>query len=99
MTEKFLSVAEYNLMPKVKAFLSKELKNCINGKWQSAVSGETFDKKDPATNEVVAHVSKSGITDVDMAVTAARRAFDDSPWKKIDRSRTSGYPSQVCRSY
>ncbi len=82
MAEKFLSVKEYNLLPKVKEYLSKELKNCINGKWQSAASGETFEKKDPATNEVVAHASKSGATDVDMAVTAARRAFDNSPWKK-----------------
>ncbi|MBN1908087.1 MAG: aldehyde dehydrogenase [Deltaproteobacteria bacterium] len=83
MTAKYLSVAEYNLLPNVKEYLSKELKNCIGGKWQSAVSGETFEKKDPATNEVVAHASKSGIADVDMAVTAARRAFDNSPWKKI----------------
>ena len=83
MSEKYLSVSEYNLLPQVKDFLSKEFRNCINGKWQSAVSGETFVKKDPATNEVVAHVSKSDVADVDMAVAAARRAFDDSPWKKM----------------
>lgn len=83
MSEKFLSVSEYELLPEVKDFLASEIKNCINGRWQSAVSGETFEKKDPATNEVVAHASKSGVEDVDLAVTAARNAFDNSPWKKM----------------
>ena len=83
MSGKYVSVSEYNLLPQVKDFLSKEFRNCIDGKWQIALSGETFEKKDPATNEVIAHVSKSDAIDVDMAVTAARKAFDESPWKKM----------------
>ena len=47
MLQKFLSVSEYDLLPQVRDFLSKEFKNCINGTWQSAVNGETFEKKDP----------------------------------------------------
>ncbi len=82
MSEKFLSVSEYDLLPSVKDFLAKEFRNCINGKWQGTASGETFEKRDPATNEVVAHVTKSTEEDVDMAVTAARNAFDNSPWRK-----------------
>lgn len=83
MPKKYLSVSEYDLLPQVQEFISRQFKNCINGKWQEAFSGETFSKKDPATNEEVARVAKSGVEDVDMAVSAARNAFDNSPWRKV----------------
>lgn len=52
----------------------------IDGEWRDAVSGATFDTMDPATETVIATVPEPGIEDVDLAVQAARRAFDDGPW-------------------
>ncbi|HUZ02195.1 MAG TPA: aldehyde dehydrogenase family protein [Thermomicrobiaceae bacterium] len=62
----------------------------IAGKHVDAASGETFDAFNPATNRVVAHVAKAGRADVDAAVRAARRAFDEGPWPRMtpyDRGR------------
>ncbi len=51
-------------------------KNLINGNWEDAASGQTFESINPAdTSQVVGVVSKSGKADVDKAVDAARKAF------------------------
>jgi acyl-CoA reductase-like NAD-dependent aldehyde dehydrogenase len=55
----------------------------IAGKLQDAASGETFVALNPATNETLAHVAKAGKEDVDRAVAAARKAFDEGPWPKM----------------
>lgn len=52
----------------------------IDGKWTGALSGETFQTLDPASGRVVADVARAGAADADLAVTAARRAFDEGPW-------------------
>jgi aminomuconate-semialdehyde/2-hydroxymuconate-6-semialdehyde dehydrogenase len=54
----------------------------IGGAYADARSGETFDDVDPATGDVFARVALGGAADVDRAVTAARRAFDDGPWPR-----------------
>jgi 1-pyrroline dehydrogenase len=48
----------------------------INGDWSDAASGETTEVVNPATEEVIAEVSKGDATDVDRAVAAAREAFE-----------------------
>jgi acyl-CoA reductase-like NAD-dependent aldehyde dehydrogenase len=52
----------------------------IDGAWIDSVSGKTFAVVDPSTEEVMAQVSEAGAEDVDLAVRAARRAFDEGPW-------------------
>jgi len=62
----------------------------INGKWEAASSQETFDVFNPATGELVARVAKGNAADVDRAVDAARKAFDETDWKEMkpkDRSK------------
>lgn len=62
----------------------------IDGKWQPALSGATFDSVNPATGEIIAKVADGGPEDIDLAVAAARRAFDEGPWRKFkpyDRQR------------
>ena len=49
--------------------------NLINGTWQDAASGATFDRRNPATGELVATYTKSNATDVDNAVAAAKHAY------------------------
>ena len=54
----------------------------IDGKWVSAENGAMLDVVDPASEEVFHRVSSGGTADIDAAVTAAKRAFDDGPWTK-----------------
>ncbi len=55
----------------------EKVKNYINGKWVDSNSGETFQSFNPANKEeVVGVVSKSGRSDVDEAVKAAREAYE-----------------------
>jgi acyl-CoA reductase-like NAD-dependent aldehyde dehydrogenase len=55
----------------------------IGGQWQPPASGETYPTINPATEEVSAHVAKGDERDVDLAVQAARRAFDQGPWPRM----------------
>jgi aldehyde dehydrogenase (NAD+) len=52
----------------------------INGKWQEARSGKYFDTLNPATGEVLAQVAEGDREDIDLAVRAARKAFEEGPW-------------------
>jgi acyl-CoA reductase-like NAD-dependent aldehyde dehydrogenase len=52
----------------------------IDGEFVRAASGETFETHDPSTGEVVAAVARAGAEDADLALAAARRAFDEGPW-------------------
>src|SRR6267378_2400864 len=54
--------------------------NYINGQWVKSSSGEMFPVYDPSTEEVIAHVASGTAADVDLAVKAARAAFDSGPW-------------------
>src|SRR6266850_1675007 len=54
--------------------------NYINGQWVKSSSGEMFPVYDPSTEEVIAHVASGAAADVDLAVKAARAAFDSGPW-------------------
>ncbi len=55
----------------------------IDGRFVDAASGETFDSINPTTNEPFARVAKAGRADVEAAVRAARRAFDEGPWPRM----------------
>ena len=55
----------------------------IDGENVPAAAGETFDTVSPTTNQVVGHMAKAGLEDVDRAVAAARRAFDEGPWPRM----------------
>ena len=54
----------------------------IGGEWVPASSGETWDHRHPATGEDVASFPIAGPQDVDQAVRAARKAFDEGPWPR-----------------
>jgi aldehyde dehydrogenase (NAD+) len=58
----------------------------IGGKWVDSVSGKTFATLNPATGEPICQVAEGDKADVDLAVKAARKAFDSSPWSKINAS-------------
>jgi acyl-CoA reductase-like NAD-dependent aldehyde dehydrogenase len=54
----------------------------IGGQWVDARSRETFESVDPFTGRTWALVPRAGAADVEDAVGAARRAFDDGPWRR-----------------
>jgi acyl-CoA reductase-like NAD-dependent aldehyde dehydrogenase len=60
--------------------MAENLQMYIDGAWVDARSGDTFESSDPATGGVLATVPRSGSDDVELAVTAAKRAFDDGTW-------------------
>jgi 4-(gamma-glutamylamino)butanal dehydrogenase len=52
----------------------------IDGNYVDAVSGETFTTSNPATGKVVARVASGDEADVNLAVKAARRTFEQGVW-------------------
>ncbi|UWS79325.1 aldehyde dehydrogenase [Phaeobacter sp. G2] len=55
----------------------------IDGKFTDAISGKTFDSVNPADGAVLAPVAECDAADVDLAVAAGRRAFDDGRWSRM----------------
>ncbi|CAM0881551.1 unnamed protein product [Alopecurus aequalis] len=55
----------------------------INGQFVDAASGKTFETRDPRTGEVIARIAEGDKADVDLAVKAAREAFDNGPWPRM----------------
>jgi betaine-aldehyde dehydrogenase len=51
-----------------------------DGKWIPSNSGKTFPVYDPSTEEIIAEVPDSDAKDVDLAVAAAKNAFENGPW-------------------
>jgi aldehyde dehydrogenase (NAD+) len=52
----------------------------IDGKLRPATGGRTYDNIGPWTGEVVGVAADASAADVDAAIAAARRAFDDTDW-------------------
>ncbi|RWL02692.1 MAG: aldehyde dehydrogenase family protein [Mesorhizobium sp.] len=61
----------------------------VDGAWVDACSGRTMESRNPATGAVIATVPRGDRQDVELAVVAARKAFD-GPW-----SRFKPYERQV----
>ena len=70
-------------------FLATPKKLLIDGKWVAAASGKTFDVKNPATGATIARAAEGDKADVDLAVSAARRAFESGAWPKMTPSERS----------
>ena len=64
-------------------YVSHDHRIYIDGKFVAAASGKTFPVFNPATGDVIAHVPEAEQEDVDRAVAAARRAFDDGRWTRL----------------
>jgi 5-carboxymethyl-2-hydroxymuconic-semialdehyde dehydrogenase len=62
----------------------------IDGAFRASRKGGTFETRSPATNEVIALASDGQPEDVDDAVAAARRAFDEGSWPRLAASDRAG---------
>jgi phenylacetaldehyde dehydrogenase len=70
----------------VEDFITTPHKLFIDGQWVDAASGKTFATPDPATGQTLAHVAEADAEDIDRAVRAARRAFEQGPWSRMTAS-------------
>jgi acyl-CoA reductase-like NAD-dependent aldehyde dehydrogenase len=68
------------LIEKPGAEETREYKMLIGGEWVDASSGKTFESVNPYTGKAWATAPEAGEEDVDLAVRAAREAFDEGPW-------------------
>jgi aldehyde dehydrogenase (NAD+) len=76
-----MATATLSQRPAARTFQTKLL---IDGKWRDSASGKTFETINPATEEVITAVAEGDKADIDLAVKAARKAFDSGPWRKMD---------------
>jgi phenylacetaldehyde dehydrogenase len=70
----------------VQDFTATPRKLFIDGEWAEAASGKTFDTPNPATGEILARVAEGDAEDINRAVRAARRAFEEGPWSRLTAS-------------
>ena len=65
------------------ALLSQPLKMLIDGEWVVSQSGACMDVINPSNGQVLVQESLGGVHEVDLAVQAARRAFESGPWSRM----------------
>lgn len=80
--------AQSNEKPKnfIKVPDIKFTKLFINGEFVDSISGKTLETIDPRTEEVITRVAAGDKEDVDLAVKAARDAFDHGTWPRLTGS-------------
>ncbi|HYV74840.1 MAG TPA: aldehyde dehydrogenase family protein [Candidatus Binatia bacterium] len=72
---------------RVEDFIKKPRPIFINNQWVPAASGKTFPTYNPATGEVLAQVAEGDKEDINRAVKAARRAFENPAWADMPASQ------------
>ena len=72
---------------RVQEFIAAPRKMFIDGRWVAAASGKNFPVYNPATGEVMAQVAEGDREDINRAVKAARKAFEDGPWSTMTSSQ------------
>lgn len=76
--------------------LKKQYELFIGGKWVKPSSGKYFDTVNPATEEKLASIAEANDKDVDKAVKAARKAYNEV-WSKMPASERGKYIYRIAR--
>ncbi|MEK4758667.1 aldehyde dehydrogenase family protein [Viridibacillus sp. FSL E2-0187] len=84
-----MTTINYSLKEKVVEFLNGTIGLYINGEYVPSISGGTIDVIDPATEEIITQVCEAQADDIDVAVSAARKAFDEGEWTKLEAAERS----------
>ncbi|WP_171123628.1 MULTISPECIES: aldehyde dehydrogenase [unclassified Ruegeria] len=69
----------------------------IDGGYRPAISGQTFETVNPATNAKLTDIASCGGADVDFAVEKAREAFDDGRWSRLYPSDRKDVLIRLCK--
>jgi aldehyde dehydrogenase (NAD+) len=67
----------------------------IDGNWVAPSGSSMFDLVQPHTEEVYGQVPLASSADMDQAITAARRAFDDGPWPRLKPAERAEYLRKI----
>lgn len=67
----------------------------INGQWVSPINGGSFDSFDPSDESLIATVASGCAEDIDVAVKAARAAFDEGPWPRLSGAERGAYLRRI----
>lgn len=67
----------------------------IGGKWREPISKERLKVVSPVTEEEILSYPEAGRADIDLAIAAARDAFDNGPWPRMSPAERAGYLRKV----
>ncbi|WP_445116186.1 aldehyde dehydrogenase [Acinetobacter sp. WZC-1] len=73
------SLAEWK---QVAETLQIETRAFINGQYVNAISGKTFENRSPIDGRLLGNIADCGAEDVDLAVEAAKQAFESGVWSR-----------------
>ncbi|MFS0781309.1 5-carboxymethyl-2-hydroxymuconate semialdehyde dehydrogenase [Bacillus sp. 1P06AnD] len=73
---------------------TEDVQMYINGQFVPAKSGETFSNRNPYSKKVINEVASGGKEDIDEAVSAAKRAFNES-WKHLKLAKRLSYMEAI----
>jgi len=82
-------ISDERLSAAAKTFLERPKQLFIGGRFVDAAEGKRFATEDPATGATITEVAEAGAADVDAAVQAARRAFEDT-WRDMAPAGRAG---------
>lgn len=78
-------------------FKIKPGKLLINNEWTEAASGKRFDVTNPSTESKLTDCAEGDLEDINRAVSCARRAFENGPWKKMSARERGRILNKVAR--
>ncbi|KPP96295.1 aldehyde dehydrogenase [Erythrobacter sp. HL-111] len=76
-------MALIDLAPETRSFIGSDKKMLIGGEWTEPSKDAAIPVINPADGETLARIGDAAGSDVDRAVKAARRAFDEGPWRTM----------------
>lgn len=65
------------------AVAEHQVQHLIGAEWTDSADGATFETRDPHDGSLLGTVARGGAEDGERAITAARTAFDDGPWRRM----------------
>lgn len=77
---------QVEILKEVQSFTEEPKKILINNEWVASSSGETFPVYNPATGTELAQAAAGNKQDIDLAVQAARKAFEGNEWHSMTPS-------------
>ena len=94
MTDIAKAFGGHEIAPETRQFLGNRGKLLIGGKWLDGI--DVMESHDPATGLVLAEFEIGGEAEIDMAVVAARAAFE-GPWRRMPASERMALMTRLAR--
>lgn len=77
-------------MPERRSAGTRDYQHFVEGRWEASADRRSCERSNPATGEVVARFALATSADIDRAVAAARRAFDEGLWPRMSGQERAG---------